>query len=189
MDQKNTIVKCKAHPDCLFNHNGVCDNYVINISADGKCESYIETSTENKAWLEGNPSCYECDYFEDTGLLQCPCDKHEQYVYRKAPACGDFKTKRGQRAKCNVFDDIMDIDDKHLGEAVTIKMKVAELNKPNKNKSIIKEVMPECDLPICDWSCKHALRSGPSFNPDLWCDKMKGKPAVGLFCSDYEEEK
>lgn len=46
MDQKNTIVKCKAHPDCLFNHNGICDNYVINISADGKCENYVETATE-----------------------------------------------------------------------------------------------------------------------------------------------
>jgi hypothetical protein len=56
-----------------------------------------------------------------------------------------------------------------------------------KNKSTIKDVMPECDLPVCDWSCKHALRSGPTFNPDLWCDKMKAKPAVGLFCSDYEE--
>ena len=67
-------------------------------------------------------------------------------------------------------------------------MKVMEFNMPNKNKSTIKEVMPECDLPICSWSCKHALRSGPSFNPDLWCDKMKGKPAVGLFCSNYEEE-
>ena len=108
MDQKNTIVKCKAHPDCLFNHNGVCDNYVINISADGKCECYVETATENNALLEGNPSCYECNYFADTGLLQCPCDKHEQYVYRKAPACGDFKAKRGQRAKCNLFDDKMD---------------------------------------------------------------------------------
>ena len=66
-------------------------------------------------------------------------------------------------------------------------MKIAELNKPNKNKSTIRDIVPECDLPICDWSCKHALRSGPTFNPELWCDKMKAKPAVGLFCSDYEE--
>lgn len=48
MDQKNTIVKCKAHPNCLFNHNGICDNYVINIGADGKCESYVETENEKK---------------------------------------------------------------------------------------------------------------------------------------------
>ena len=46
MEQKNTIVKCKAHPNCLFNHNGICDNYVINIGADGKCESYVETESE-----------------------------------------------------------------------------------------------------------------------------------------------
>lgn len=45
MDQKNTIVKCTAHPDCLFCHNGICDNYVINIGADGKCECYVETAT------------------------------------------------------------------------------------------------------------------------------------------------
>ena len=43
MDQKNTIIKCKAHPNCLFNHNGICDNYVINIGVNGKCESYVET--------------------------------------------------------------------------------------------------------------------------------------------------
>ena len=45
MEQKNTIVKCKAHPNCLFNHNGVCDNYVINIGANGECESYVETES------------------------------------------------------------------------------------------------------------------------------------------------
>lgn len=108
MEQKNTIVKCEAYPNCLFNHNGTCDNYVISIGEDGKCDCYVETATENDALLEEDPSCYECTYFADTGLLQCPCDKHEQYVYRKAPACGDFKAKRGQRAKCNLFDDKMD---------------------------------------------------------------------------------
>lgn len=185
MDQKNTIVKCNRSPKCLFEHNGVCDNYVINISADGQCACYVET--EESIFISS--TCGDCNYFADTGLIQCPCDKHEQYVYRKAPACDDFKAKRGQRAKCNFIDDMMDIDDKHLGEAVTVKMKIAELNKPNKNKTAIKDIVPECDLPVCDWSCKHALRSGPTFNPDLWCDKMKAKPAVGLFCSDYEEEK
>ena len=48
MDQKNTIVKCKAHPNCLFNYNGICDNYVINIGADGKCDCYVETENEEK---------------------------------------------------------------------------------------------------------------------------------------------
>lgn len=45
MEQKSTIVKCKAHPDCLLNHNGICNSYVINIDADGKCETYIETES------------------------------------------------------------------------------------------------------------------------------------------------
>jgi hypothetical protein len=48
MDQKNTIVKCKAHPNCLFNHNGVCDNYVISIGENGKCDCYVETENEKK---------------------------------------------------------------------------------------------------------------------------------------------
>ena len=46
MDQKNTIVKCKAHPNCLFNHNEVCDNYVITIGEDCSCECYVETENE-----------------------------------------------------------------------------------------------------------------------------------------------
>ena len=48
MDQKNTIIKCMANPDCLFNHNGICDNYVITIGADGSCQEYVET--EEKDW-------------------------------------------------------------------------------------------------------------------------------------------
>lgn len=57
MEQKNTIVKCKAHPDCLFNHNGVCDNYVINIGADGKCQEYVETE-EPKHQLSNHSRCW-----------------------------------------------------------------------------------------------------------------------------------
>lgn len=172
MDQKNTIVKCKAHPDCLFNHNGVCDNYVINIGANGKCKEYTETAIEVRV------SCYECNYFADTGLLQCPCDKHEQYVYRKAPACGDFKAKRGQRAKCNVFDDMMDIDDKHLGEPVIVKMKIAELNKPNKNKSIISDWDYAATTDICK-TCKKVVYGQP----------CKYKNVVNGVWTCYEEEK
>jgi len=173
MDQKNTIVKCKAHPDCLFNHNGVCDNYVISIGKDYKCDCYVATAT-----------CQDCEFYEDKKLLQNQCTKDGSYYLRTAPTCDNFqeRVKRGQRAKCNFYEDTCD-------DKIAVKMKIAELNKPNKNKSTIKEVMPECDLPVCDWSCRYALRSGPSFNPDLWCDKMKAKPAVGLFCSDYEEEK
>lgn len=123
MDQKNTIVKCKAHPNCLFNHNGICDNYVINIGADGKCEGYVETELPE-----------------------------------------------------------------HSNTTFTIKMKIAELNKPNKNKSTIKEIVPECDLSTCDWFCKHALKDGPIFNPYIWCDLYKMNPAMGLFCSLKEEK-
>lgn len=184
MDQKNTIVKCYANPNCLFNHNGICDNYVISIGADGSCQEYIETED-----ITIRPVfCEHCGHYEDHGLLQNPCNKHECYRHRKEDACVDFVSIRGQRAKCDFIEDIMDIDDKHLGKPVTIQMKIEELNKPNKNKSTIKDLVPECDLPVCDWSCKHALRSGPTFNPELWCDKMKGKPAIGLFCSNYEED-
>lgn len=178
MDQKNTIVKCTANPNCLFNHNGICDNYVITIGADGSCQAYVETEDVTIRPV----FCEHCGHYEDHGLLQNPCNKHECYRHRKENACVDFISIRGQRAKGNFYEDTCD-------DKIAVKIKIAELNKPNKNKSTIRDVMPECDLPVCDWSCKHALRSGPSFNPDLWCDKMKGKPAVGLFCSDYEEEK
>ena len=164
MEQKNTIVKCTANPNCLFNHNGICDNYVITIGADGSCQEYIETARVNN---------FEISEVKEIAIYK-PGSK-EPLLILKEP-------QRGQRAKCNFYEDTCD-------DKTAVKIKIAELNKPNKNKSTIRDVVPECDLPICDWSCKHALKSGPSFNPDLWCDKMKGKPAVGLFCSDYRGEK
>lgn len=138
MDQKNIIVKCKAHPDCLFNHNKVCDNYVINIGADGKCECYIETVSEEQI-------------------------QNENYEFK-----GYSITKPN--------------------EPIQLKMTIAEFDKITKNKSTIKDVVPECDLPVCDWFCKHALKDGPSFNPYIWCDLYKMNPAMGLFCSLKEEE-
>ena len=48
MDQKNTIVKCYIKPDCLFCHNGICDNYVITIGSDGSCQNYVETETKDE---------------------------------------------------------------------------------------------------------------------------------------------
>jgi hypothetical protein len=87
MDQKNTIVKCKAHPDCLFNHNGVCDNYVINIGADGKCECYIETARVDNF---GISEIKEIAIYE-------PGSK-EPLLTLKEP-------QRGQRAKCNFYED------------------------------------------------------------------------------------
>lgn len=83
MDQKNTIVKCKAHPNCLFNHNGVCDNYVINIGADGKCECYVETE-----------NAYAPPYTQE--ILEYTIKLEQE------------KLIRGLRAKCNVCDDICD---------------------------------------------------------------------------------
>lgn len=185
MDQKNTIVKCKAHPNCLFNYNGVCDNYVINIGADGKCEGYVETEQT-------------VDSFNELGSIY-PASPKEIQLHENAKkmlkAAGIIilpaqeEAKRGQRAKGNFYED-GEVDPEIVDEVCQpFKMKVAELDKSNKNKSIIKDVVPECDLPICDFSCKHALRSGPSFNPKLWCDKMECEPAVGLFCSDYKEDK
>ena len=84
MDQKNTIVKCKAHPNCLFNYNGVCDNYVINIGVDGKCECYVET--ENEYAL---PSTQE--------ILEYTIKLEQEKL-------------RGQRAKCNFYDDVCDYE-------------------------------------------------------------------------------
>ena len=213
MDQKNTIVKCTASPNCLFNHNGICDNYVISIGADGSCQEYIETASEEDMkngvigeykglTLKERKTCHEdCAHFDDSDPMVGPVClfKHPEPLkkfYEGMPC--DYYHKRGQRANCNVYDYACDIsflkeDLEKIQQtleqgSIPCTMKVAELNKPNKNKSTIRDVVPECDLPICDWSCKHALRSGPSFNPELWCDIMKQKPAVGLFCSDYEEE-
>lgn len=171
MDQKNTIVKCKARPDCLFNYNGVCDNYVISIGKNGKCDCYVETTT-----------CQDCEFYEDKKLLQNKCSKDEHYYLRTAPICDSFqeKVKRGQRVNCNVYDDVCD-------DKTTVRIKIAELNKPNKNKSTIKEVVSECDLPVCDWSCRHALRDGPSFNPYIWCQLRQLNPVQGFTCNLYEK--
>ena len=83
MDQKNTIVKCKAHPDCLLNHNGICDSYVINIDADGKCETYIET--------------------ESVYIIPSSTQEFIEYTIKL-----EQEKLRGQRAKCDLFDDKMD---------------------------------------------------------------------------------
>ena len=82
MDQKNTIVKCNAHPDCLFNHNGICDNYVISIGANGNCQEYIETET-----------CRNCEYLAHPFTRQALCKIHEHYVLKPAPACEHFKQR------------------------------------------------------------------------------------------------
>lgn len=88
MEQKNTIVKCNAHPSCLFNHNGVCDNYVINIGADGSCQEYIETASEEETIYENTKKM-----LEKAGVT---------LIEPKGEA------KRGQRAKGNFYDEACD---------------------------------------------------------------------------------
>lgn len=72
MDQKNTIVKCTTNPTCLFNHNGICDNYVITIGADGSCQEYVETEKPKRQMSDHlcDISCVAATYAED-GELYC----------------------------------------------------------------------------------------------------------------------
>ena len=155
MDQKNTIVKCTANPNCLFNHNGVCDNYIISIGADGKCDCYVETATEEdvKKGVIGeyktiNATCGDCEYFGN--IDNCPVYKRTHVLFGMDPICLDFKAKRVQRAKSNFFDDACDVSFLKEGlekiqqtleqDFIPCVMKVAELNKTNKNESTIKEI-------------------------------------------------
>ena len=82
MDQKNTIVKCYANPECLFCHNGICDNYVISIGADGSCQEYIETE-----------SCKNCEYLTMPLVLQSKCQITGMYRVRTGRACESFKQR------------------------------------------------------------------------------------------------
>lgn len=117
MEQKNTIVKCKAHPNCLFNHNGICDNYVINIGANGECESYVETESGYNP-----PSAKE--------ILEYAIKLEQEKM-------------RGQRAEGNFYDDACDIsflreDLEKIQQtleqdSIPCTMKNAEFNKSNKN--------------------------------------------------------
>lgn len=87
MDQKNTIVKCKAHPNCLFNHSGACDNYVINIGADGKCECYVETARVDNFGIS-EIAIYKAGSKEPLLILEEP--------------------QRNQRAKRDFYDNTCD---------------------------------------------------------------------------------
>ena len=192
VDQKNTIVKCTVNPSCLFNHNGICDNYVITIGADGSCQEYVETELK----IEETKRCHEdCIHFDDSDPMVGPLClfKHPEplkefydgmpcdYYHKRnsTPHCEDFKPIRGQRAKGNFYEDTCD-------DKIAVKIKIAELNKPNKNKRTIRDVVPKCDLPICDWSCKHALSEtyAPLFNPNTIIPTVKAltpfKPIVGI---------
>ena len=145
MEQKNTIVRCTAHPKCLFNHNGVCDNHVITIGPDGNCQEYVET--EN---VTIRPAlCEQCGHYEDYGLLQNPCNKLECYRHRKDNACVDFIAIRGQRAKGKIFDDIYDAEYEELFNATKNMLKSSGVELKQENQ-------------MC-WYCDHGEHGKCSF--------------------------
>jgi len=167
MDQKNTIVKCKAYPNCLFNHNGVCDNYVINIGEDGKCDCYVETEP-----IRGQKTCQDdCIHFDDSDPMVGPIClfNHPEPLkefYKDMPCDYYHSTNytRGQRANCNIYDDACDasflkedlekIQQTLEQDFIPCTMKVAELNKPNKNKTVISDYEPFLTKAICS-QCKY----------------------------------
>ena len=81
MDQKNTIVKCNA-TTCLYNHKGICDQYVIDLDMYGQCKDY------------------------------CECEKTEAPAQLKSDLEYDEKSSRGKRAELPMYDDYADWLDK-----------------------------------------------------------------------------
>ena len=197
MDQKNTIVKCYANPNCLFNHNGVCDNYVISIGEDGKCDCYVETA---------RVSNFEISEIKEIAIYK-PGSK-EPLLTLKEP-------QRGQRAKCDFMDDSCNqcssacdyydfkgaslycqLKQQYLGPEqlmkpcdlfklflpiadtkASITMKVAELNKPNKNQSVISDWDYAATTDICK-TCKKVVYGQP----------CKYKNVINGVWTCYEEE-
>ena len=133
MEQKNTIVKC-ARRNCLWNYHGTCDRYVIPISADGQCGAFVETAPKQE---EINAEAQE--------LYQCATEMLERQGVTIIPSSSE--SMRGQRAKCDFYEDgwvdpeivkeacqsftsdMMDINDKHLGESVTVVAMMEEKNE------------------------------------------------------------
>lgn len=101
MDQKNTIVKCH-HADCLWQHDGVCNQYVISISEKGECEQYVECEKTSApaelksdlVYIEESQTCADCGHFDNTGLLQCWCKEIQHYAHRKANPCEAFVERK-----------------------------------------------------------------------------------------------
>ena len=145
MDQKNTIVKCTANPNCLFNHNGICDNYVITIGVDGSCQEYVETENVTIRPV----FCEHCGYYDDHGLWQNPCNKRSCYRHRKEKACVDFIAIRGQRAKGNIFDDTYDVEYEELFNATKNMLKSSGIE--------IKQEEQMC------WYCDHGKHGKCTF--------------------------
>ena len=142
MDQKNTIVKCAKHK-CLFNNCGTCDQYVITIGVDNTCQAYTET--EGFTFKEQKVCHPDCIHFDDSDIMIGPIClfNHPEPLkkfYEGMPCDYYHSTNytRGQRAKCNFYEDGW-IDPEIMKEVCQpFTMKIAEFNKPNKNKRIIK---------------------------------------------------
>ena len=121
MEQKNTIVKCTANPNCLFNHNGICDNYVITIGADGSCQEYVETEVVES-------------------LIQDPVKIGLAFKELSK----QMDVQRGQRAKCDFFEETFDEEYEELFNAANNMLKPAGVE--------LKENDPMC------WYCDYGKR-------------------------------
>lgn len=144
MDQKNTIVKCNRSPKCLFEHNGVCDNYVIHIDSDGQCACYVETAR-----------------IDNFGISEI----EEIAIYKpgsKEPLLTLKEPQRGQRAKCNFYEDGL-VD-----------------------PEIVKEVCKPFTMSdhLCDIRCisAHYAEDG-----ELYCALQQNFPERPLRCSAYDD--
>ena len=137
MEQKNTIVKCLRH-NCLWNHRGTCDQYVIPIDANGQCGAFVETAPiHEEIDLEALAEAEE--------LYQCATEMLAQQGVTLIPTSSE--PIRGKRAKGDFYEDgwvapeivkeacqpftcsMMDVNDKHLGEPVTIVAMMEEKNE------------------------------------------------------------
>ena len=134
---------------CLFNHNGTCDQYVITIGVDGSCQEYVETEDV----IIRPVLCEHCGHYEDHGLLQNPCNKHECYRHRKENACVDFIAIRGQRAKANLFDDAKDATFTFTFEGQFNPKYLEQLKAEAEcDCSEYDLINKKCRLPKCCWS-------------------------------------
>ena len=104
MDQKNTIVKCNA-TTCLYNHKGICDQYVIDLDMYGQCKDYCECEkTEAPAQLKSDLEYDEAPVYvthDETVDRTIVHFKNGSYIELK-PA---EEPKRGQRVKGNFIED------------------------------------------------------------------------------------
>lgn len=98
MEQKNTIVKC-ARRNCLWNYRGTCDRYVIPISADGQCGTFVETApNQEEINAEALAKAQE--------LHQLATKILERQGITIIPSSSE--PIRGQREKCIFYEDACD---------------------------------------------------------------------------------